>query len=146
MLHACGDFNNDSILVINENQKLGNAKRGLNVILVIEKDLNYQVETVVAFNELMNFDRLQEKTTANNSLLKQNEKNVAISEFNIKINKANYLPSLNFTTSYGYNRTENENLVNPFGARSIISDGLNAGLNFLLIHIGASHGEAKLEL
>jgi outer membrane protein len=129
VLNASVDLNNDSILVINANQQLSNAKRGLNVILGIEKEVNYQVETVVGFNKLMNFDTLQEKTTANNSLLKQNEKNVAISEFNIKINKANYLPSLNFSTSYGYNRTENENLVNPFGARSIISDGLNAGLN-----------------
>ena len=129
LLNASVDINNDSILVINANQQLSNAKRGLNVILGIEKDLNYQVETVVGFNKLMNFDMLQEKTTANNSLLKQNEKNIAISEFNIKINKANYLPSLNFSTSYGYNRTKNENLVNPFGARSIISDGLNAGLN-----------------
>lgn len=129
LLNAAVDINNDSILVINANQQLSNAKRGLNVILGVEKDVNYQVETSVDFNKLMNFEALQEKTTANNSLLKQNEKNIAISEFNIKINKANYLPSLNFNTSYSYNRTINENLVNPFGARSIISDGLNAGLN-----------------
>ena len=101
----------------------------MNIILGIQKDVNYQVETVVSFNKLMNFAALQEKTIANNTTLKQNEKNIAISEFNIKINKANYLPSLNFSTSYGFNRTENENLVNPFGARLITSDGLNAGLN-----------------
>ena len=129
LLNAQVDINNDSILVINATQQLSNAKRGLNVILGIQKDINYQVETVVSFNKLMNFAALQEKTIANNTTLKQNEKNIAISEFNIKINKANYLPSLNFSTSYGFNRTENENLVNPFGARLITSDGLNAGLN-----------------
>jgi outer membrane protein len=129
LLNAEVDINNDSILVINATQQLSNAKRGLNVILGIQKDVNYQVETVVSFNKLMNFAALQEKTIANNTTLKQNEKNIAISEFNIKINKANYLPSLNFSTSYGFNRTENENLVNPFGARLITSDGLNAGLN-----------------
>jgi outer membrane protein TolC len=129
LLNAEVDINNDSILVINATQQLSNAKRGLNVILGIEKDVNYQVETVVSFNKLMNFAALQEKTIANNTTLKQNEKNIAISEFNIKINKANYLPSLNLSTSYGFNRTENENLVNPFGARLITSDGLNAGLN-----------------
>jgi len=129
LLNAEVDINNDSILVINATQQLSNAKRGLNLILGIEKDVNYQVETVVSFNKFMNFAALQEKTIANNTTLKQNEKNIAISEFNIKINKANYLPSLNFSTSYGFNRTENENLVNPFGARLITSDGLNAGLN-----------------
>ena len=129
VLNAEVDINNDSILIINATQQLSNAKRGLNVILGIDKDVNYEVETAVDFNNLMNFKALQKKTILNNTALKQNKKNIAISEFNIKINKANYVPSLNFSTSYGFNRTENENLVNPFGARLINSGGLNAGLN-----------------
>lgn len=129
VLNAEVDINNDSILIINATQQLSNAKRGLNVILGIDRDVNYEVETAVDFNNLMNFKALQKKTILNNTALKQNKKNIAISEFNIKINNANYLPSLNFSTSYGFNRTENENLVNPFGARLINSGGLNAGLN-----------------
>lgn len=129
VLNAEVDINNDSILIINATQQLSNAKRGLNVILGIDRDVNYEVETAVDFNNLMNFKALQKKTILNNTALKQNKKNIAISEFNIKINKANYVPSLNFSSSYGFNRTENENLVNPFGARLINSGGLNAGLN-----------------
>lgn len=128
MLNAEVDVNNDSISLITAQQQLSNAKRGLNVVLGVEKDVNYVVETEVDFNEMLVLDELEQKTLANNSLLKQNEKNIAISEFNIKINKANYFPSLNFNASYGFNRTENENLVNPFGARLITSDGLNAGV------------------
>jgi outer membrane protein TolC len=129
VLNAEVDINNDSILVINATQELSNAKRGLNVILGVEKEAAYEVETEVAFNKLLNFETLQQKTIANNTSLKQNEKNIAIQAFTLKINKSKYLPSLNFSTSYGLNRTENENLVNPFGARLITSDGLNAGLN-----------------
>ncbi|MFK8058473.1 MAG: TolC family protein, partial [Polaribacter sp.] len=129
LLNAEVDVNNDSITLISANQQLSNAKRGLNVILGVKKDVNYEVETQVDFNKMMNFEGLQQKTLANNSLLKQNEKNIAISEFNIKINKASYLPSLGFNASYGFNRTVNENLINPFGAKLITSDGLNAGLN-----------------
>ena len=129
LLNAEVDINNDSITLINSRQQLANAKRGLNVVLGVEKDVNYQVETLVDFNIMMNFEELQQKTLANNSVLKQNEKNIAISEFNIKVNQSDYLPSLNFNTSYGFNRTENENLVNPFGARLITTDGLNAGLS-----------------
>ena len=129
LLNAEVDINNDSILVINAKQQLSNAKRGLNVILGVKKEANYQVETNIVFNEKMNFEELHKKTLTNNSLLNQNERNIAITEFNIKINKARYLPSLGFNASYGFNRTENENLVNPFGARLINSDGLNAGLN-----------------
>ncbi len=129
LLNAEVDINNDSIAFINAKQQLSNAKRDLNIVLGIEKDAVYEVETKVNFNKLLNFDELKRKTIVNNIQLKQDEKNIAISKFNIKINKANYLPSLNFNASYGYNRTENENLINPFGARLITSDGLNAGLS-----------------
>ena len=97
LLNAEVDVNNDSITLINAAQQLSNAKRGLNVVLGVQKEVNYEVETAVDFNTLLNFDDLREKTLANNTALKQNEKNIAISEFNIKINKANYLPSLGLT-------------------------------------------------
>ncbi len=128
-LNAQVDVNNDSITLISAKQQLSNAKRGLNVILGQKEDINYNVETNVDFNKMMNFNNLKAKVLKNNALLNQNQKNLAISEFNLKVNKAAYLPSLNFNASYGLNRTENENLVNPFGARFITSDGLNAGLN-----------------
>lgn len=128
-LNAQVDVNNDSITYINAKQQLSNAKRGLNVILGVDKEINYSVETQVAYNKLLNLADLEQKTIANNSLLKQNEKNIAISEFNIKVNQSNYFPTLGFNASYGFNRTENENLINPFGAKLITSDGLNAGLN-----------------
>ncbi|WP_166383490.1 TolC family protein [Polaribacter sp. 11A2H] len=129
LLNAEVDVNNDSITLISAKQQLSNAKRGLNIILGIEKAVTYNVETEVVFNKMMNLEELQQKTIANNSTLKQNEKNIAISEFNIKVNKANYLPSLALNTSYGWNQNDNENLANAFQPKSTSSNGLNAGLS-----------------
>ena len=129
-LNAEVDVNNDSISLISAKQQLNNAKRGLNIILGIERAVNYGVETDVDFIKIMNFDDLQMKTLANNSLLKQHEKNVAISKFNIKINKANYMPSVGLNTSYGWNKSNNESPANPFSPASVSSTGLNAGLSF----------------
>jgi outer membrane protein TolC len=129
-LNAEVDVNNDSISLISAKQQLNNAKRGLNIILGIERAVNYGVETDVDFIKIMNFDDLQMKTLANNSLLKQHEKNVAISKFNIKIYKANYMPSVGLNTSYGWNKSNNENPANPFSPASVSSTGLNAGLSF----------------
>ena len=126
LLNAEVDVNNDSITLINANQQLSNAKRGLNVILGKTEDVYYNVETQVDFIEMLSFDALLQKTLANNASLKQNEKNIAISEFNIKINKANYLPSLGLNTSYGWNMSENP--ATSFLAGSS-SNGLNAGLS-----------------
>ena len=126
LLNAEVDVNNDRITLINANQSLSNAKRALNIILGVETDVNYSVETAVDFNKMMNFKDLQQKTISNNITLKQNEKNIAISEFNVKINKSNYLPSLGFSTSYGWNKSDNP--ATSFLAKAT-SNGLNAGLN-----------------
>ncbi len=126
LLNAEVDVNNDSISYITAKQQLNNAKRGLNIILGIDKEPNYAVETEVDFNKMMNFDDLLQKAMANNALLKQNEQNIAISEFNIKINKSQYLPRLGFTSSYGWNQSDNP--ATSFLAGATIT-GLNAGLN-----------------
>ncbi len=125
-LNAQVDVNNDSISLISARQQLSNAKRGLNVVLGVQKNVNYDVETDVTFNKLMNYDDLKKKTIANNTQLKQNEKNIVISEFNLKLNKSNYLPSLGLNSSYGWNKSENPATSFLAGADS---NGLNVGLS-----------------
>ena len=126
LLNAEVDVNNDSINYISTRQLFFNAKRNLNIVMGIQKDINYEVETDVDFTILISFDDLLTKATENNVILKQKEKNIAINEFNIKINKSNFLPTASLTSSYGWNRS-----INPptsFFAE-LNSTGLNAGIN-----------------
>ena len=126
LLIAEVDVNNDSINLLNSKQLYSNTKRDLNIVLGIQKDINYMVETDVNFITLMSYDELLAKAKENNVLLQQNEKNIAISEFNIKANKAGYLPTAGLSGSYGWNKSENP--ATSFFARSN-STGLNAGIN-----------------
>ncbi len=126
LLNAEVDLNNDSITYINSKQDLLNAKRDLNFILGSDKNVNYQVETTVEFNELTNFDDLYEKSKVNNATLKRNRKNIAISDLSIKSAKSRYLPSLSLSSSYSWNNSQNP--PTSFLAASNVT-GLNAGLN-----------------
>ena len=126
LLNAEVDVNNDSIALINSKQQYLNAKRSLNIVLGKQKGVDYEVETVVTFNQILNFDELLIKAKATNVLLKKTEKNLAISKFNIKISKASYLPRVGLTSSYGWNKSQNP--ATSFLAQSS-SNGLNAGLN-----------------
>ncbi len=126
LLNAEVDVNNDSIAFITSKQQLNNAKRGLNIILGVDQAPNFEVETQVDFIKMMNFDDLLQKTMANNALLKQNEQNIAINEFNIKISKSQFLPRLGLNSSYGWNKSDNP--ATSFLAGATIT-GLNAGLN-----------------
>lgn len=126
LLNAEVDVNNDSISVINSKQQYLNAKRSLNVVLGVQKEIDYQVETDVTFYQLLDFNELFTKAKASNVLLKKTEKNVAISEFNIKINKASYFPKVGLSTSYGWNKSTNPS-TSLFAASN--SSGLNTGIN-----------------
>jgi len=126
LLNAEVDVNNDSINYISTRQLFFNAKRNLNIVLGIQNDINYEVETDVNFTTLISFEELLDKAKENNVLLKQSEKNIAINEFNIKINKSNFLPTASLTSSYGWNKS-----INPPTSflAGLNSTGLNAGIN-----------------
>ncbi len=126
LLNAEVDVNNDSINLINANQQFNNTKRNLNIVLGKQQDLNYTVETEVNFSTLLSFEELLTKAKENNVILKQNEKNIIISEYGIKANKSGYLPSVGLTSSYRWNKSENPST--SFFASSI-NTGLKAGIN-----------------
>lgn len=127
LLNAEVDVNNDSINLINSKQLFANSKRNLNIVLGIQKDTNYMVETDVEFINLMSYDELLEKAKENNVVLQQNEKNIAISEFNIKVNKAGYLPTAGLIGSYGWSNSNNNQEASVYS--QIINAGFNAGIN-----------------
>lgn len=126
LLNAEVDVNNDSINFINTRQQYINTKRDLNIILGLQQDINYNVETEVNFINLLSYEELLAKAIENNVVLKQQEKNINISKYNIKANKGSYLPSLGLTSSYGWNKSDNP--ASSFLAGSVVN-GFKAGIN-----------------
>ena len=126
LLNAEVDVNNDSINYINSNQQVINTKRDLNILLGIQQNETYNVETEVLFNSLLSFEALLDKVTKNNVVLKQHEKNIIISKYNIRANKSSYLPSVGLTSSYGWNKSNNPS--SSFLAGSV-NTGFRAGIN-----------------
>ncbi len=126
LLKAEVDVNNDSINYINTRQQFINSKRDLNIILGIQLDEDYMVETEVDFLTLLSFEELLSISLENNVVLKQQEKNITISEYNIRANKGNYFPRVGVTGSYGW--SESDNPSSSFLAGSTVT-GFRAGLN-----------------
>ena len=126
ILNAQVDINNDSINLINIKQQLKNTKRDLNVVLGTQLNENFIVETEMDFLFQLDKDDLLAKTKANNVMLLQANKNISISEIDIKSSKAQYLPTLGLIGSYGWNKSNN-NAASFVSA--VTGDGLSAGLS-----------------
>ncbi|MBC3757933.1 TolC family protein [Hyunsoonleella sp. SJ7] len=128
VLNAEVDINNDSINLINAKQQLRNAKRDLMVVLGNKMPIEFDVQTDVSFMLNLDKEELLSKTRMNNIYLLRAEKNISISQFDVKASKAQFLPSVGLQGSYGWNETANNNNPIAFVLQST-SSGVSGGVN-----------------
>ena len=129
VLNARVDVNTDSINIIETRQQLQNTKRDLNVIL--NRDINnrqFQVDTLVDFIPELQIESFLEQSSYNNVSLLQAQSNIIISDYDIKVSKSGYLPTVGLTGSYGWNRNISAATA-FFPGSTTTTDGLSAGLN-----------------
>lgn len=129
VLNARVDVNNDSINLLETRQLLHNTKRDLNVLLNREiTDNEFVVDTTVGFIPELQLDVFVEEATLNNVSLLQIEKNITISDYDIKISKSGYLPTIDLTGSYGWNRNRSAATA-FFPGSTTTTDGISAGVS-----------------
>ncbi|WP_295182584.1 TolC family protein [uncultured Christiangramia sp.] len=129
VLNARVDVNNDSISLIETEQLLKNTKRDLNVLLNREITANeFSVDTTVTFISDLELDSFVTEAELHNVSLLQIEQSLEISDYDIKINKSGYLPSIDLTGSYGWNLNRSAATA-FFPGSTTTTDGLAAGVS-----------------
>lgn len=128
ILNAQVDVANDSINLINNKQQLENTKRDLNVLLANQVKNDFKVDTTVTFIPELLLNDYIKGATENNVTLLQNQSSIEISEYDVKVSKSGYLPTVGLIGSYGWN--ENRNPASVFFPGNI-SDSytFSAGIN-----------------
>ncbi|MEM9679824.1 MAG: TolC family protein [Bacteroidota bacterium] len=106
-LNAQVDLNNDSISYASAYKDLKNAKRNLNLILGRDIRTPFTADTTVSFSASLKEGDILTQAEKNNVSSLLNQQNVLLSDLDIKINKAKYLPKLSGSASYNWNRSNN---------------------------------------
>ncbi|WP_240315482.1 TolC family protein [Aquimarina longa] len=106
-LNAEVDVANDSIRILNTRQQLENTKRDLNVVLDKDLGFEFQVDTIIKFIAKEELDTYISQSTENNVTLLQNRSNIQISDYDIKVSRSGYLPTVGLVGSYGWNQNRN---------------------------------------
>lgn len=127
ILNAQVDMNNDSIAYLNSKLLLTNAKRDLNVVLGRSVNTKLEVTTDVDYILGLNLDDLIQKAQQKNVTILQAQKNIELGKYDIKISKGGYMPNVSLTSSYAWNKSDNEP-VNPFSPINSVQTSLNAGI------------------
>ena len=144
ILNAQVDVTNDSIILLNNRLQLANAKRDLNVVL--DEDLNYgfEVDTVIRFLPKLQLEDFVSKALENNVAILQTEKNLAINEYDIKVSRSGYLPTVGLSGSYGWNLNQSAaSAFFPGTNNETWNLGLGASLSWNLFDGGGTNVRVK---
>ena len=125
-LNAQVDLNNDSINYREAIRDLNNLKRDLNLVLGREVATTFTTDTLVTFTEELLELNVLDEAERNNVQMILAEQNILLSEIDIKINRAQFLPKISGSGSYRWN--ESENPPTSFALNNE-SYGINLGLN-----------------
>jgi len=122
------DVNTDSINLLNARQNLANTKRDLNFILGREANIEFEIDTTVAFSEIVEKQGLYEAMQIENVQLLIGRSDIEINRSATKVARSNYLPTVSLNGGYNY-RLGNNNRA------SFLATSTSAGLTY-----GASLG------
>ncbi|WP_405248000.1 TolC family protein [Cellulophaga sp. Asnod2-G02] len=137
ILNAQVDVTNDSIALLNVEQQLINAKRDLNVVLNQKLEEEFQVDTTLTFIPSLKLEEYLEQSIDNNVALLQTERNLKINEYDIKVSKSGYLPTVGLTGSYGWNLNQSAaSAFFPGTNNTTYNLGLGASLSWNLFDGG----------
>jgi len=127
VLNAEVDVNTDSVNLLNARQLLRNTKRDLNLILNRDLSESFQADTTVTFVPSLRMEEILAEAKSNNVRMLLAEKDILISEYDMKAARSGYLPTIGLTGSYGWNEFSNNNPL-AFLLQNTTT-GLNGGIN-----------------
>ena len=106
------DKNTDSLNYLNIMKALSNTKRDLNLIMNIDLESKFEIDEEVSFINLLEIEKFYNSGLSNNTMYQILNIDVEISNLELKAIKSTYLPVVQLTGSYGWNKNIN---TNPYG-------------------------------
>ncbi len=107
-LNAEVDLRNDSTSLIDARLRYENSLKNLNNVMGISPDSVFYVADEISYNENLDLGLMLDEAFMQNSNYLISRANLDLSELDVKIARANYFPSLDFSGGYVYNKSDNE--------------------------------------
>lgn len=126
ILNAEVDIQRDRINLSNVKQQLANAKRNLNFVIGQMVSEDFMVDTTVSYQSGLSLQGLLADAKAKNIEVILSDKNLQLSEYDLKIIQSGNKPVLNSSASYDF--TFQDNAAQAF-ITSSTNRGLAVGLN-----------------
>lgn len=129
VLQAEVDINADSSALIRQELILRTTKIQLNELLSRAPETSFEVVPVSESPIIIDYNDIAEKAEARNVMLRMADKNIRISELNVKQWEANRYPTVDLNLGYNFTRLQAEIGILKFNQNAGLSFGLTARWN-----------------
>ena len=128
LLNAEVDRNNDSVNYINTVRQLEIAENNMKVAMGVDMNMDFSVDTLVAFGPKFNRDEMWENARNKNVDYLIAQQNRGISDLQFKQSHSGYIPTLDLSGKYSYNQINSD--VSTFTYQQSNGYNLGASLNW----------------
>jgi outer membrane protein len=129
LLQSKVDLNAQKAAQLEQEIAIKSLKEQLNVLLNYPAGFYFDVTDAIPFGEKISLSSINENWIAKNPALLMAEKNIQIASLTLKERKADRWPTVQFNSTYNFNRLDNKAVVNPFQPLFSRNQGFNYGFS-----------------
>jgi len=129
VLQAKVDINADSSALIRQQLILKTTKIQLNEILGRSPEIIFDISILTDNQKDVDFQELSEMTAQRNLMLQMADKNIRLSELNVKLWEGNKYPTIDVNLGYNFSRLKAEIGIHKFNQNAGLSYGLTGRWN-----------------
>ena len=128
LLQAQIDLNAQKSQQLNQQTAIEQLKQNLNALMAVDVKANYDVLDTIPINTTITLEEVINSATGSNPSLLIARKNIDIAKLLLKEARADFFPTVQFNSSYNFNRNNNNAVVNPASPLFSQNRGFNYGL------------------
>lgn len=128
VLQAKIDYNNSTAARINQLALIDQRRQTLNQLMNIAQDANYRVSDTIPVETELVLGTLLNNLALSSPELQLARTNIKVAELNVALAKASRYPTVQIVSAYNFNRTSNNQVINPFSPLFNLNRGFNYGI------------------
>lgn len=122
------DFNNSTAARINQLALIDQRRQTLNQLMNIAQDASYRVSDTIPVETELVLGNLLNNLALSSPELQLARTNIKAAELNVELAKASRYPTVQIVSAYNFNRTSNNQVINPFSPLFNLNRGFNYGI------------------
>jgi outer membrane protein len=128
VLQAKIDFNNSTAARLNQLALIDQRRQTLNQLMNITQDAGYKVSDTIPVETEIVLGTLLNNLSLSSPELQLARTNIRAAQLEVALAKSSRYPTVQVVSAYNFNRTSNNQVINPFSPLFNLNRGLNYGI------------------